>query len=549
MAFTFTSLFGGEQVTPAFPSYLSISLTEDIVLAWPAEQSPSGVSVLADIVEVTAATGGLTISMSSALQGSTGYSALFNNVGANAFTVLDAAGNVLMTVASGQVWQIYLADNSTLQGTWRTFQFGAGVSNANAAALAGAGLKAITTTLNETIVVNVQAANYVSTAADLATCIEWIGGTGTITLPSAASAGANWFVILKNAGSGNVTVAPPTGTIDQVASLVFAPDDSAFVVCDGANYFTIGFGQAINSVFDFISINVAGGSNVTLAGAQQNRVSYRFTGALTGNIEIIVPNTIQQYWVDNETTGAFSLTVTTSGGSGIVVAQGTRTILYCDGTNVYNAVSFGSTGFVSGSAASPSIFFTADPGTGLYDAGSGILGFSVGGAARGSIGGDGAWHIAGITAQVYALTVEGNGVGPSKTVLFSTPFSSVAASPLLTLFSEAVNGWATLSLCGNNGSPGTTDFSIWQNGNDLSGNLAVRAAGANMNFFTNGAEHMQLDAGGSLHLLGGVNPITLLQTTSASATTGTAGAPPAQVSGYWQIQISGITYNIPVYNP
>lgn len=547
MAFTFTSLFGGEQVTPAFPSYLSISLTEDIVLAWPAEQSPAGVSVLADIVEVTAATGALTISMSSALQGSTGYSALFNNVGANAFTVLDAAGNVLMTVASGQVWQIYLADNSTLQGTWRTFQFGAGVSNANAAALAGAGLKAITTTLNETIVVNVQAANYVSTAADLATCIEWIGGTGTLTLPSAASAGANWFVILKNAGSGNVTVAPPTGTIDQVSSLVFAPDDSAFVVCDGANYFTIGFGQAINSVFDFISINVAGSANVTLAGAQQNRVSYRFTGALTGNIEIIVPNTIQQYWVDNETTGAFSLTVTTAAGSGITVAQGTRTILYCDGTNVYNAVSFGSTGFVSGSVASPSIFFTADPGTGLFDS-SGGIGFAIGGNLAGSINSSRQWTISGLSLVGSSLVVNNNSTGAAQTAIVETTFSSVAASPLLTLFSTAANGWATLSLCGNDGTVGTTDFALWQNGNNASGNIAVRTASAPLNFFNAGVQTMQLDSGGALHLMNGVDPVTLLQLTAATATAG-AGTLPGAPVGFWEIQISGNNYKVPFYNP
>src|ERR1700744_2585895 len=116
MSTSFDSLFGEGQVVPAFPTYLSIALTQNTVLAWPAEQSPAGVSVLADIIEVTASADNLTISMSSALEGSTGYSALFNNLGAQTFSVLDAAGNVLMNVGSGQVWQIYLADNSTLQG-------------------------------------------------------------------------------------------------------------------------------------------------------------------------------------------------------------------------------------------------------------------------------------------------------------------------------------------------------------------------------------------------------------------------------------------------
>jgi hypothetical protein len=50
-----------------------------------------------------------------------------------------------------------------------------------------------------------------------------------------------------------------------------------------------------------------------------------------------VPTTVQQYWVDNETTGAFSFTVKTSAGAGVSVAAGTRAILYCNGTSVVNA--------------------------------------------------------------------------------------------------------------------------------------------------------------------------------------------------------------------
>ncbi len=54
-------------------------------------------------------------------------------------------------------------------------------------------------------------------------------------------------------------------------------------------------------------------------------------------MEIIVPDTIQQYWVANTTTGSYTLTVKTSGGSGVAVAQGARSILYCDGVDVYSA--------------------------------------------------------------------------------------------------------------------------------------------------------------------------------------------------------------------
>jgi hypothetical protein len=54
-------------------------------------------------------------------------------------------------------------------------------------------------------------------------------------------------------------------------------------------------------------------------------------------MEIVVPDTVQQYWVANTTTGAYTLTVRTASGSGIAVAQGARTILYSDGVDMYPA--------------------------------------------------------------------------------------------------------------------------------------------------------------------------------------------------------------------
>jgi hypothetical protein len=58
---------------------------------------------------------------------------------------------------------------------------------------------------------------------------------------------------------------------------------------------------------------------------------------LSGNRNIIVPDTIQQYWVKNSTTGAFTLTVKTASGSGIAVQQSASEILYCNGTQVVQA--------------------------------------------------------------------------------------------------------------------------------------------------------------------------------------------------------------------
>jgi hypothetical protein len=496
----FTQTFGGNLLYPSQTNLLSLDpLTASVVLQWPIEQSSGGAPIVADIVEVVASTGGLTLSFSDARQATTGYTALFNNIGANTFTVLDNLGDTLASIASGQAWLIYLADNSTQAGVWRIFQMGAGTSSAKAAALAGAGLIAITTTLNENMVVNDQSADYTSVIGDRATIIDWTGGTGTIELASAVPAG--WFVMVKNSGTGNVTVTPPTGTIDGGSDLIFGPDTSAFIVFDGTNWITIGFGQQLNSIFDFIQINLTGDSgNFVLTGAQLNRIAYRFIGALAGNINIIVPNTIQEYWIDNETTGAFTLTVKTAAGSGIAVAQGTRNILYSDGANVFNAVSFGSTGFTNGTAASPSIFFQSDPGTGLFLASAGNIGLSTEGVQRLNIDATGHWIVeAPSTAASPTLTINGNSAGSETTVLITTPFTGLSTSPQLALQSTASNGFAELSIAGNGVAPGTTDLSIFQNGTNATGNILNRAS-ASLNFGTNGVIDMTLQAGGGLFI-------------------------------------------------
>jgi hypothetical protein len=334
---TYTEIFGGGTIYPAEPTFVSLAFSTDVTLQWPIEQAVDGDNIVAKIIELHPTTTGLSVTLSDAREVSTGYTVLFYNAEASTVTVKDTGGNTLLTVASGLAWQIYLRDNSTANGLWRTFQQGAGTSTANAASLAGAGLKAITTTLNTMLDPVTQSTSYVILEADRATVQQWTGASGTFTLPTPASVGSDWYVGIKNAGTGSVTVTPSSGTVDGSASLILAVDESAWFYSDGTNYYSMGLGQAVNSVFDFIVINVTGTGDYTLTGAELNRIAYEFTGVLSGNRNIIVPASVQQYWVDNETSGAFTLTVKTAAGTGVVVPQGQRTILYCNGTDVINA--------------------------------------------------------------------------------------------------------------------------------------------------------------------------------------------------------------------
>lgn len=338
----YTDVFGGANIYPSEISYSALSLTTDVVLSWP-EETSTNQNLATRIMDISASGAGLSIYLPAANKTGTGNTILFNNTGAHTITVRKSDGVQVVTVASGQLWQVYLTNNTTAAGTWQALQYGAAVSQANASSLAGTGIVAVGTLLSQSVPVTAFNANYTAGTQDRARMFNWTGAGGTLTLPDATVVGDNWFVYLRNSGSGAITADPPgLETIDGAPFLSFQPGESAIIVSDGANYFTIGFGQSATFAFDYTVIDIPGTGAYTLVGSELNRVAYRFTGALTGNRTVIVPATVQQYWVDNQTTGAYTLTIEPSGGgTGFNVGQGERVILYCDGTDVLNAATQG----------------------------------------------------------------------------------------------------------------------------------------------------------------------------------------------------------------
>jgi hypothetical protein len=367
----YTNIFGGDNISPSQVSYVSVNLTADITFDWPLETAPSS-DLIAAIMDVTASAGPFAIILPSALEASNGQTILFNNVGANAFIVKDSTGTQVLNASPGTVWQLYLTDNTTAAGTWRAYQFGAAVSSVNVASLAGTGLIAIGSVLSQSMPVTSFSTNYTTNGNDRAKTLIWVGGAGTLSLTAAGTLGDNWFVNLRNEGTGALVVDPAgSETINGSAALTFQPGDSAVICTDGIQFYTIGYGQAPVFAFDYTSIDVAGTGNYVLSGSELNRIAYQFTGILTGNRNIIVPNTVQQYWVANDTTGPYTLTVKTASGTGVAIAQGSRTILYCDGTNVVAAD--------TGGLALP--IPISQGGTGATTAGNALI--NLGGTATG----------------------------------------------------------------------------------------------------------------------------------------------------------------------
>lgn len=416
---SFTNTFGGTNVYSANVSYRAVALTANVTLTWPTELA-TDTNVVSSIMDVTPSGAGLTIRMPDASQASVGETALIFNVGASSFTVADNSGNTIQTIASGEAWQIYLTGNTTVNGTWRSIEYGAGTSSPSASALAGAGLKAITTTLNQSAPTTLLSTDYTLTSVDRARVLVWNGGAGTYTLPSAADAGNDWFFDARNSGTGGLTIVPPGGElINGQASLVFNPGDSARILTDGVNFYTIGYGQSATFAFDYVSIDLTGqASPFVLSGTNLNRIAYQFSGTLTANMEIVVPNTLQQYWVRNTTTGTYTLTVKTAAGTGVTIVQNGASIMYCDGINVVDAdtnnlstpisISQGGTGATTSGTALVNLGGTS-LGIGLFTATNpSVARASIGAAASGANS-----DITSLSGLTTALSVPQGGTGNS----------------------------------------------------------------------------------------------------------------------------------------
>tara|TARA_R110002074_G_scaffold258185_1_gene430687 strand:+ start:982 stop:2181 length:1200 start_codon:yes stop_codon:yes gene_type:complete len=358
---SYSDVFGGANIYPSEISYSSVALTASITLSWP-EETSTNVNLATRIMDVTPSAGSFNITLPDANKSGTGNTILFNNKGSYTFTVLNAGGTQVGTIASGQLWQVYLTDNTTANGAWQLLQYGATTSSANASALAGTGIVAVGAVLSQSVPITTFNSNYTAGDTDRARMYNWTGAGGTLVLPDPTAVGDNWFLYLRNSGSGQVAVNTPGSVqIDGATTLAFQPGESAIIASDGTNFYTIGFGQASTFAFDYTVINAAGSGDLTLSGAQLNRVAYRFTGALTAARNIIIPATVQQYWIDNRTTGAYTFTVKVAGTTGVVLVTNERGIFYCDGSDLLDAdtatvgfpisVAQGGTGATSAGAA------------------------------------------------------------------------------------------------------------------------------------------------------------------------------------------------------
>jgi hypothetical protein len=401
---SFVNVFPGDVIVPTDVSYRSVTLAANTTLAWPVNGNATN-DYVARIMDVTATSGSLTLRMPPANQASVGEDSLVRNVGSNTFTLATNSGTTITTIAAGEAKYVYITTNTTATGTWGLIAFGVGTSNADAATLAGYGLKAIASTLNQAYSVSTFSSSYTAVDADRASTYIWTGGSGTLTLPTASSVGDDWFFLVRNGGSGTLTVSPSGGNqINAAASLVMQPADSAMIVSSGSAWFTVGLGRSTQFNFTQLTKAVTNGT-YTLTASEASNVVQKYTGTLTGNVTVNLPETIQVYYITNQTDGGVSnyqITFQTGvpGGAVATVPAGQQIILLCDSVNLFNASTIAAgasnVSLVDGTVAAPALNFATETSTGIYRPGSGEFGISILGVKR-----------SGLTAT--GLTITGNG--------------------------------------------------------------------------------------------------------------------------------------------
>lgn len=195
--------------------------------------------------------------------------------------------------------------------------------------------------------------------------------TGLLTANIAVivpAAGKSWIVSNQTTGAFTLTVKTASGT-----GIAVTQNRNSELYCDATN--------VLQSITDFVSpattgtptaptaasgdnssliantgfvfgatdgmsvVSVAGNVDVTLSQVQYGTAIVKITGALTGNINLIMPSQSGQWVIDNSTTGSFNVTAKTAAGTGAVLPQGFAVLVYGDGTNIFLASSSGQASF------------------------------------------------------------------------------------------------------------------------------------------------------------------------------------------------------------
>lgn len=384
---TFTSPFTGTVVQPTDVSYLSLAPSTEVILRWPQVVNPEQVPA-ARIIDVSTTAPGVEIWLPDASQGAVGTDILFRNLGSYSFTVNNAVGLAAVTVDTTKARYFYLTSNATVAGTWGNVEFGAGTAVADAASLAGNGLLALDGLLQTAQnIVEVTTSPVINEASRAATFV-WNNGAGSFTLPPAGSLYPGWYIGFRNSGSGALSISPTSPSLINGSPTITAnPGDSGFIFYDvgTSDFVTVGWQSAANVTFTAATYDVDAIVGNTLSLVSYAPIIQTYvaqSGTRTTTLEVTLPPITQLYVLVNDTNqSGYNVTFQVQGSSQTPIPLSTGNIItvLSDGTNLYLLTSATTNTFQAnnGNAGAPAYTFTNDLHTGMYLAGTSILGLSA----------------------------------------------------------------------------------------------------------------------------------------------------------------------------
>jgi len=331
----YVDVFNNDLVPPSGYAYqaLTFSGTTNPTF-WPYNYAGAGI-VISKIIDASMAAGS-TIQLPDATQVSPGEDLLIFNTSAFTLTVQSYTGSAVTTIAAGTGKYLYVKTNTTTAGTWGVITYGTGTSAADAAALAGYGLSALGgATLNTAFTSTDKTVLFTLDNTYRAKLVNATSGTWTLTLQAAATATSTFFFLIRNSGSGIITIDPNGAeTIDGQTTKDIRSGESAIIICNGTGWFSVGYGRAVQG-YTLLSQSVTAGGTIALTAAQALNQLINFTGSPAAAVTVTVPNTVGIWYLTNSSTQ----TVTFKGvtGTGYELLPNASGVAKCDGTNMVDA--------------------------------------------------------------------------------------------------------------------------------------------------------------------------------------------------------------------
>lgn len=297
---SYTNILTGVNVQPSQSSYKAYTIAANLTLIWPLQfiDTPN---VVANIMDISASVGGLSIFMPDATQAAPGNGGQFNNIGPNSVNIVKSDGSLITALAPNNAIQVYLTDNTTIPGTWRI------IIPASVSAVTSISIASTSNNLTVTPATITSAGTFTfSLANDLLALSSFGAGTGIATRTA-----ANTWSLRTIAGTANqISVTNGSGVVGN-------PTISLPAVITGVNDMTIG------------NINIAANTITTTNANGDMLISCNGTGItrLTNNVSIMQAHELQ---FKNSTNSGY---VGFKGGNSALGATVIWTLPLVDGTN------------------------------------------------------------------------------------------------------------------------------------------------------------------------------------------------------------------------